>query len=57
VAHVLTSEDAKIAGPRLDDREGIAPEQVDIWGPIWSNLAFLVVVLIVSCIYVQRRDF
>jgi hypothetical protein len=57
VAHVLTSEDAKIAGPRLDDREGIAPEQVDIWGPIWSNLAFLAVVLIVSCIYVQRRDF
>jgi ABC-type transport system involved in multi-copper enzyme maturation permease subunit len=57
VRHVLTIDDAKIAGPRLDDREGITPEKVDIWGPVWSNLAFLAVVLIVACLYVQRRDF
>jgi hypothetical protein len=30
---------------------------VDIWPPIWSNLIFLVVVLTVTCVYIERRDF
>ena len=30
---------------------------LDIWGPIWSNLAFLVVVLFLGCLYTSRTDF
>jgi ABC-type transport system involved in multi-copper enzyme maturation permease subunit len=56
VNHVLTSEDTAIAGLRFDD-SGAPPRKVDVWGPVWSNLAFLVVVLVISCVYVARRDF
>jgi hypothetical protein len=56
VNHVLTSEDTAIAGLRFDD-SGAPPRKVDVWGPVWSNLAFLVVVLLISCVYVARRDF
>ena len=30
---------------------------IDIWQPIWSNLAFLAVMLTVTCVYISRRDF
>jgi hypothetical protein len=30
---------------------------IDIWQPIWSNLAFLVVMLTITCVYISRRDF
>jgi ABC-type transport system involved in multi-copper enzyme maturation permease subunit len=30
---------------------------LEIWGPIWSNLAFLAVVLCLGCMYVARTDF
>ena len=30
---------------------------LDIWEPIWSNLAFLAVMLTVTCVYVARKDF
>jgi hypothetical protein len=30
---------------------------IDIWGPIWSNLAFLAVMLTITCVYISRRDF
>jgi len=57
VNHVLTSQDTKIAGLRFDDSQNTAPTKVDVWGPVWSNLAFLVVVLAISCVYIARRDF
>jgi hypothetical protein len=56
VNHVLTSQDTKIAGLRFDDNQA-PPQRVDVWGPVWSNLAFLVVVLFISCVYISRRDF
>ena len=31
--------------------------ELDVWTPIVTNLAFLVVVLSISCIYVARREF
>ena len=31
--------------------------EIDVWGPIWSNLAFVAVMLAIGCIYVQRKDF
>jgi ABC-type transport system involved in multi-copper enzyme maturation permease subunit len=30
---------------------------LDLWGPIWSNLAFLAVVLFLGCLYTSRTDF
>ena len=56
VNHLLTSQDTKIAGFRFDDTPS-PPVKVDVWGPVWSNLAFLVVVLTLSCIYIARKDF
>jgi hypothetical protein len=56
VNHVLTSQDTKVAGLRFDDQAS-PPMKVDVWGPVWSNLVFLVVVLTISCIYIARRDF
>ena len=55
VNYVLTSQDTKRAGLRLD--EWRRPRKVDIWGPVWSNLAFLVVVLALACGYMYRKDF
>jgi hypothetical protein len=31
--------------------------KLDIWSPIWSNLAFLCVVLLLGCVYTSRKDF
>jgi ABC-type transport system involved in multi-copper enzyme maturation permease subunit len=31
--------------------------KLDIWGPIWSNVAFLGVMLAIGCIYTARKDF
>jgi hypothetical protein len=56
VNHVLTSQDTKIGGLRFDEGNR-APAKVDVWGPVWSNLAFLVVVLALACVYISRRDF
>ncbi len=30
---------------------------IDIWEPLWSNLAFLSVVLMITCVLISRRDF
>jgi hypothetical protein len=30
---------------------------LDLWGPVWSNLAFLTVVLWLGCLYTSRTDF
>lgn len=30
---------------------------LDVWTPLWSNLAFMSVVLGMGCLYVSRRDF
>jgi ABC-2 family transporter protein len=56
VNHVLTSQDTGIAGLRFNDSPR-APTKVDVWGPVWSNLAFLVVVLALCCVYISRKDF
>jgi hypothetical protein len=31
-------------------------QSVDLWTPIWSNTAFIVVVLAISCVYLGRQD-
>jgi hypothetical protein len=31
--------------------------KLDVWGPIWSNLAFIAVVVGLGCLYTRRKDF
>jgi ABC-type transport system involved in multi-copper enzyme maturation permease subunit len=58
VTYLLTSADAPVVGVRINNNNNAAgPEKLDVWGPIWSNLAFLVVVLAVACVYIYRKDF
>ena len=56
VMYLLTSSDLSIGGVQFDNQR-TAPVKVDIWGPVWSNLAFLVVVLTIACVIVSRKDF
>ena len=37
------------------NREQQAP--LDVWGPVWSSGAFLLVTLVAGCLYISRRDF
>lgn len=56
VEYLLTDQSTMPAGLNpsdLSDRR----KNVDIAGPIWSSLAFLVVVLTLACVYVARSDF
>jgi len=39
------------------DQLNIDKKPIDIWHPIWSNLAFLTVMLTITCVYISRRDF
>ncbi len=57
VTYVLTSKDSPgRAGVRFNDNPD-ATVKLDVWGPVWSNLAFLVVVLALACVYMYRKDF
>ena len=56
ITYLLTDETTVATSPREDDLSATRIK-IDIWGPIWSNLAFLSVVLLLACIYVSRRDF
>ena len=29
----------------------------DPWAPVWSSLAFAVVMLTISCVYIARQEF
>ena len=39
------------------DQVNIERKPIDIWRPIWSNVAFLAVMLTITCVYITRRDF
>ena len=34
-----------------------ARQKLNIWPPLWSNLAFMVLMLGLGCWYAQRKDF
>jgi hypothetical protein len=44
-------------GPPADLQFRFAYTKLNIWQPLWSNLAFMVVMLTLGCWYVQRKDF
>ena len=54
VAYLLTDPDDDVDNP-LD--LSVQRSKVDVAGPIWSSLAFLAVMLTLSCLYVSRADF
>jgi ABC-type transport system involved in multi-copper enzyme maturation permease subunit len=62
------SEIDNVTAYLISDQKTIAPVErggdlrarqfkLDIWGPIWSNAAFLAVMLLLGCIYTARKDF
>lgn len=55
VAWLMTREQTIPTG----NRDGLAASRtvIDIWPPLWSNLAFLTCVLAISCVLITRRDF
>jgi hypothetical protein len=57
VTYVLTSKDAAASGAVRFKEPPNVPVKFDVWGPVWSNLVFLAVVLAIACGYVYRKDF
>lgn len=55
VKYLLTGSESEAIGPSSDLQT--TQRRLDVWGPIWSNLAFIGVVVALGCIYTQRKDF
>ncbi|HJT36272.1 MAG TPA: ABC transporter permease [Pirellulales bacterium] len=56
VTYLLNESDTAPMGNNLNDLR--SPRvKIDVWGPIWSNLAFIAVVVGLGCWYTQRKDF
>ena len=56
VSYLLTEQETVAANPNNEDLSQ-RRVKINIYGPIWSSLAFLVVVLTFTCLYVRRTDF
>lgn len=54
ISYLMNEESSTASG---SDDLGARRKAVRIWGPIWSNLAFLSVVLGLACAYIRRKDF
>lgn len=57
VAYILTGEESAEVQLPGQGSLSAARMKLDIWGPVWSNLAFLAVVLALGCLRVQRKDY
>lgn len=56
VNYVLTDRDTVVNGPLLDADLRQSRTTLDVAGPVWSSLAFVVAVLAATCWYVHRVD-
>lgn len=56
VSYLLTEQETVATGNNPEDLSQ-RRIKVDVYGPVWSSLAFLVVVLTFTCLYVRRTDF
>jgi hypothetical protein len=56
VSYLLSDKTEETLDPRPPDLSRMQ-DPVDVAGPIWSSLAFMGVVLAISCLYVWRTDF
>ncbi|MSR57274.1 MAG: ABC transporter permease [Planctomycetaceae bacterium] len=54
--YLITDQETLAVGPNAQDLAQTRVK-VDVWGPVWSCLAFLAVMLGVTCLYVRRTDF
>src|SRR5206468_2931515 len=56
VAYLITEQETAAVGP---DSENLTTAQVklNVKGPVWSSLAFTLVMLALTCLYVRRADF
>lgn len=54
--YLVSGRQTQSINPQLDDLE-IEQVKLNIWTPLWSNLAFVAVVLGLGCIYVSRKDY
>jgi hypothetical protein len=54
ISYLMTGEDS-VAGDSND--LSVRRIKLNIWGTIWSNLAFLSVMLGLACLHIQRKDF
>ncbi|MCL6501240.1 MAG: ABC transporter permease subunit [Pirellulales bacterium] len=56
--YVLTGETTvAVGGPQNGDDLTAGRLKLDIWQPLWSNLAFVAVMLLLGSLYVQVKDF
>ncbi len=56
VGHLLSDKDRAPSRSQARDAQGkIVPP--DIWGPVWSNAAFIAVAVALGCWYTARKDF
>jgi hypothetical protein len=56
VTYLLTEQETVATNPTRDDLSQ-RRVKVNVYGPLWSSVAFLVVVLTGTCLYVRRTDF
>ena len=56
IEYLLSGEETKTTGRAAGDL-GAAREQLHPWTPVWSSLAFTIVVLALACVYIERQEF
>jgi hypothetical protein len=60
VTHLVVGDPIELFEQSRAPRDELQREeriQIDIWQPIISNVIFLVVVLAITCVYIERKDF
>jgi hypothetical protein len=56
VSYLLTEQETVAANANSGDLSQ-RRIKVNVYGPVWSSLAFLAVILTATCLYVRRTDF
>jgi hypothetical protein len=56
VRYLLTEQETESIGPEPEDLRSTHVKH-NVTGPLWSSLAFTVMVLAITCLYIRRTDF
>jgi ABC-type transport system involved in multi-copper enzyme maturation permease subunit len=56
VRYLLTEQETESIGPEPEDLRSTHVKH-NVRGPLWSSLAFTVIVLAITCLYIRRTDF
>jgi WD40 repeat protein len=54
ITYLMTGEESIVG---VSDDLAVRRAKSSLWGTVWSNLAFLTVMLALACIHIQRKDF